>query len=93
MSSPVVTITISTPLYNRSVLLRFNQRRICLLLRPKVTLDCVSLIFSNICLLSLLSAMNSPDRKKPKKASLKGNVNVNVINLCKGGVRRCGQPK
>jgi hypothetical protein len=71
MSSPVAAITISTLLCSKLVLLRFNRRRMCLLLRPKVILDRVSLIFSNMCLLSLLLAMNSSDRKKPKKASLK----------------------
>jgi hypothetical protein len=71
MSSPVAAMIILTLLCSRSVLLRFNQRRMCSLLGPKVTLDRVSLVFSDVCLLSLSLAMNSLDRRKPKKASLK----------------------
>jgi hypothetical protein len=81
MFSPVAAITISTFLCNKSVLLRFNQKRMCLLLRPKVTSDCVSLVFSDMCLLSLLLAMNSPDRKKPKKASLKA-ASMLMLSTC-----------
>jgi hypothetical protein len=43
----------------------------CLSLRLNVILDLVSLVFLAVCLLSLSSAMNSPDRRKPKKANLK----------------------
>jgi hypothetical protein len=81
MSLPVTAITISTLLCSRSVLLRFNRKRMCLLLRPKVTLDRVSLVFSDMCLLSLLLAMNSPDRRKPKKASLKAALML-TLSTC-----------
>jgi hypothetical protein len=83
MSSPVAAITISTLLCSRSVLLRFNRRRICSLLGPKVTLDRVSLVFSDMCLLSLLSAMNSPDRRKPEKASLKAASMLTLLTYVK----------
>jgi hypothetical protein len=83
MFSPVVVITISTLLCNRLVLLRFNQKRIYLLLRPKVTLDRVSLVFSDVCLLSLFLTMNSPDHRKPKKASLKAALILTLLTCVK----------
>jgi hypothetical protein len=83
MFLPVVAITILTFLCSKSVLLCFNQRRICLLLRPKVILDCVSLVFSDICLLSLLLVINSPDRKKLKKASLKAALILMLLTCVK----------
>jgi hypothetical protein len=83
MSSSVAAITILTFLCNRSVLLRFNRKRMCLLLRPKVTSDRVSLVFSDVCLLSLLLAMNFPDRKKPEKASLKAALILTLLTCVK----------
>jgi hypothetical protein len=83
MSLPVAVITILTLLCNRSVLLRFNRRRMCLLLRPKVTLDYISLVFSDVCLLSLSLAMNSPDRKEPEKASLKAALMLTLSTCVK----------
>jgi hypothetical protein len=48
-----------------------------------VTLDCISLVFSDMCLLSLLLAINSPDRKKPKKASLKAALMLTLSTYIK----------
>jgi hypothetical protein len=83
MSSPVAAITILTLLCNRLVLLRFNRKRMCLLLRPNITLNRMSLVFSDMCLLSLLSAMNSLNHKKPKKASLKTALILTLLTCVK----------